>query len=61
MKKHLPSLSNIMSNKKTKKVAKKNNEKSKLHKNQINNILIMEDEFVPSKTTNSLTTENIYK
>jgi hypothetical protein len=61
MKKHLPSLSNIMSNKKTKKVANKNNEKSKLHKNQINNILIMEDEFVPSKTTNSLTTENIYK
>jgi hypothetical protein len=50
-----------MSNKKTKKVANKNNDKSKLHKNQINNILIMEDEFVPSKTTNSLTTENIYK
>ena len=39
----------------------KNNDKTKLGKTQINNILIMEDEFVPSNTTNSLTTENIYK
>jgi hypothetical protein len=39
----------------------KNNEKTKIGKMQMNNILIMEDEFVPSNTTNSLTTENIYK
>jgi hypothetical protein len=45
----------------TKKIENKNNYKPKLGKTQLNNILMMEDEFVPSNTTNSLTTENIYK
>jgi len=48
-------------NKNKNKNKNKNNEKTKIGKMQMNNILIMEDEFVPSNTTNSLTTENIYK
>ena len=55
----------ILQHSTTKKIENKNktktNEKTKLGKTQMNNILIMEDEFVPSNTTNSLTTENIYK